>query len=100
LTAAIQSRKPEVVLFGGSDIARDLAPRVAQRLATGLIGGATQIRPEADERVVVGIVPLFEGRLLGEFACPEKRPQMIALAEGAGRIAAEDVSRQGQIERL
>jgi len=100
LTSAIQSHKPEVVLLGGSDIARDLAPRVAQRLLTGLIAGAREIRPEADERIVVGIVPLFEGRLWGEFACPEKRPQMIYLAEGAGRIAAEDASRQGEIERL
>jgi electron transfer flavoprotein alpha subunit len=100
MTSAIQSRKPEVVLFGGSDIARELAPRIAQRLSTGLIAGAQRIRAEADERLVVGIVALFGGRLLGEFACPEKRPQIISFAEGVGRIPSEDASRQGEIETL
>lgn len=100
VASVVQSRSPEVLLFGGSDTGRDVAPRVAQRLGTGLIGGARQVRAEADERLVVGIVPLFGGRLLGEFACPEKRPQMILLADGAGRIPSEDASRQGEIERL
>jgi len=100
LTAVIQSRKPEVVILAASDVARDIGPRVAQRLHTGLIAGAQEVRPEADERLLVGIVPLYGGRLLGEFACPDKRPQMICLAEGAGRIPSADASRQGEIERL
>ena len=100
IASAVQARSPEVLLFGGSDSARDVAPRVAQRLGTGLIGGARQVRAEADERLVVGVVPLFGGRLLGEFACPAKRPQAILLADGAGRIPSEDASRQGEIERL
>jgi electron transfer flavoprotein alpha subunit len=100
IASAVEARKPEVALFGGSDVARDVAPRVAQQLATGLIAGAGQVRAEADERVVVGTVALFGGRLLGEFACPDKRPQMILLADGAGRIPSEDASRQGEVERL
>jgi electron transfer flavoprotein alpha subunit len=100
LSSAIESRKPEVVLLGGSDISKDLAPRVAQRLDTGLIAGARHVRPEADERVVVGVVALYGGKLLGDFACPQKRPQMISLAEGAGRMPSEDRSRQGEIENL
>lgn len=100
VAAAVQARKPEALLFGGSDIARDLAPRVAQRLVTGLIAGARQVRPEADERLVIGLVPLFGGGLVGEFACPDKRPQLISLAEGAGRIPTEDPSRRGEIETL
>jgi len=100
LASAIESRKPEVVLLGGSDISKDLAPRVAQRLDTGLIAGARQVRAEADERLVVGVVPLYGGKLLGDFACPQKRPQVISLAEGAGRMPSEDRSRQGEVERL
>ena len=98
--SAIQSHKPEVVLFGGSDITREMAPWIAQRLSTGLIAGAQRIRAEADERLVVGTVALFGGRLFGEFACPEKRPQIISFAEGAGHIPSEDTSRQGEIETL
>lgn len=100
VVAAVETRKPEVLLMGAGDVARDLAPRVAQRCGTGLIAGAQQVRAEADERLVVGVVPLYGARLLGEFACPEKRPQMISLAEGAGRVPSEDASREGEVERL
>ena len=36
LTDAINEYKPEIVLFGATHIGRDLAPRVAARLNTGL----------------------------------------------------------------
>ena len=100
MASAVEQRKAEVVVLGGSDIACDIGPRVAQRLDTGLIAGVRQARAEADERLVVAIVPLYGGRLLGEFAIPAKRPQMICLAEGAGRMPTEDGSREGEIERL
>ena len=36
ITDAINAYKPEIVLFGATHIGRDLAPRVAARLNTGL----------------------------------------------------------------
>jgi len=100
LVSAVQTRRPEVVLLAGTDITRDLAPRAAQCLDTGLIGGAQELRAEADERLVVGIVPLYGGRLLGEFACPVRRPQFIALAEKVGRVPSEDRWRTGEVVHL
>lgn len=100
LLSAVEGRRPEVVVLGGTDAARELAPWVAERLDTGLIAGAVSLRPEADERLVVGIVPMYEGRLLGEYACPERRPQMICLAADGGRLPAEERGREGEIIAL
>ena len=100
VAAAIQARKPEVVLWGGSDLAYDLAPRVAQRLETGLICNVAQVRTEAEDRLAVGIVPMYGGKLVGEYYCPQRRPQMLCLGAGVGRAPSADRSRQGEIERL
>ncbi|MDR0357808.1 MAG: 4Fe-4S binding protein, partial [Clostridiales Family XIII bacterium] len=42
-TDAIREYKPEIVLFGATHIGRDLAPRVAARLNTGLTADCTRL---------------------------------------------------------
>ena len=43
ITDAINQYKPEIVLFGATHIGRDLAPRVAARLNTGLTADCTRL---------------------------------------------------------
>ena len=43
ITEAIQEYKPEIVLFGATHIGRDLAPRIAARLDTGLTADCTRL---------------------------------------------------------
>ncbi|MDE8735207.1 electron transfer flavoprotein subunit alpha, partial [Eubacteriales bacterium DFI.9.88] len=43
ITQAIEERKPEIVLFGATHIGRDLAPRIAARLDTGLTADCTRL---------------------------------------------------------
>ena len=40
---AVEELKPEVLLFGASNIGRDLAPRCAARLHTGLCADCTHL---------------------------------------------------------
>lgn len=43
MTEAIEEYKPEIVLFGATHIGRDLAPRIAARLNTGLTADCTRL---------------------------------------------------------
>ena len=43
IVEAILEHKPEIVLFGATHIGRDLAPRVAARLNTGLTADCTRL---------------------------------------------------------
>ena len=43
ITDAIHQYKPEIVLFGATHIGRDLAPRIAARLNTGLTADCTRL---------------------------------------------------------
>ena len=46
---AIEERKPEVVLFGATNIGRDLGPRCAARLHTGLCADCTHLDVDMDK---------------------------------------------------
>lgn len=49
ITEAVKEYKPEVLLFGASNIGRDLAPRCAARLHTGLCADCTHLDIDMDK---------------------------------------------------
>ena len=71
----VMQYKPSAVLVGGTPAGRQLAPRVAARLRTGLTADCTalDIRQNTD---LVQIRPAFGGNIMAEIITPDHRPQM------------------------
>jgi len=79
LTEIIKTHKPDTVLMAATVIGRDLAPRVAARVNTGLTADATQIEVDTaspDAGMLLVTRPAFGGNLFGTIVCPKTRPQM------------------------
>ena len=74
--------KPDTVLFGATGNGRDLAPRVASRLKTGLTADCTELSISADTGNVQWTRPAFGGNLMAVIECPETRPQMGTVRPG------------------
>lgn len=72
---------PDSLLIGASVIGRDIAPRIAARLNTGLTADATLIEvDEAPESTLLLVTrPAFGGNLFGTIVCPNTRPQMATI---------------------
>src|SRR3712207_4297070 len=94
----VMDKKPEVVLIGASNIGRDLAPRCAARLHTGLTADCTHL--DIDMKNYVDFIersstldlskmtfkmedinlkmtrPAFGGHLMATIICPRFRPCM------------------------
>lgn len=81
--------RPNSILIGASDNGRDLAPRIAARLKTGLTADCIDIRP-GDEKVTRFICPAFGGNLLATIICPQRRPQMATVRAGVFRQPEEN----------
>jgi electron transfer flavoprotein alpha subunit len=101
---AIKEKKPEIVLFGATHIGRDLAPRVAARLNTGLTADCTRLDvkvssyidyaqknttldtsdldPNSDDKGLKQTRPAFGGNLMATIVCPRTRPQMATVRPG------------------
>jgi len=100
LADLVKARRPEILLLPASPWGNDLAPRLAQRLNTGLISHCVQLSLDMAERQLLGTFPMLGGEYFHTFACPEARPQMATLQPGAFRPAYEDPYRSGEIEKV
>ena len=101
----VMDKKPEILLIAATNIGRDLGPRCAARLHTGLTADCTHLDvdvdkyiaflkenstlPEAqyasinkDDRNLKMTRPAFGGHLMATIICPRFRPQMATVRPG------------------
>ncbi|MGQ9682635.1 MAG: FAD-binding protein [Anaerolineae bacterium] len=100
LADLIRERRPEIVLFGATAIGRDLAPRISQRLHTGLTADCTALEIDENERLLLQTRPAFGGNVMATIACPVHRPQMATVRPGVMVARPPDPSRQGSMQRV
>lgn len=95
----ISEKRPEIVLLGATDIGEDLAPRLAQRLETGLLPDCSKLEVDQAERVLLGTRPTYDGELMVTNVCPETRPQIATVRPGVIEPFPPNEGRTGQVER-
>ncbi len=108
----VNEYKPEVLLMGATNIGRDLGPRCAARLHTGLTADATHLDVDTKEyieflrnastidvetvkldeadRNLKMTRPAFGGHMMATIICPRFRPQMSTVRPGVMKRAAFD----------
>ncbi|OFW62235.1 MAG: hypothetical protein A2Y74_01145, partial [Actinobacteria bacterium RBG_13_63_9] len=96
LADLIGRQRPSIVLWGASDQGRDLAPRVAARLGTGLASNCTGVDLN-DDNLLVMTRPVYGGKASCDVVCPEARPQMATLQAGAAPTRRPEAGREGQV---
>lgn len=94
----IQKRKPEILLIGATMIGRDLGPRLAARLNTGLTADCTHLGIDAENRNLLQTRPAFGGNLMATIACPSARPQMATVRPGVMNMPEFNKDNKGTIE--
>ncbi len=99
-TAAIHqlicAYQPELVLFGATHIGRDLAPRIAARLNTGLTADCTALDIDPETKNLLQTRPAFGGNLMATIISPNHRPQMSTVRQGVMDKATYNPSRIAQ----
>lgn len=116
----IKTYDPNIVLFGASSIGRDLAPRVAARIHTGLTADCTRLDVDmqkykeylktaaslpadrlesldsADHSLKM-TRPAFGGNVMATIVCRNYRPQMATVRPGVMEMPARIPGRGGEI---
>jgi len=100
LTAVIKKHDPLIVLFGATSIGRDLAPRVAARIHTGLTADCTGLAIDPETKLLHMTRPAFGGNLMATIVCSEHRPQMATVRPGVMKMAAYDSGKTGEIIKM
>ncbi len=90
-------KKPEIFIFGATHMGRDLAPRLAQRIQTGLTADCTELTVDETERHLLQTRPAFGGNIMATITCKNHRPQMATVRPGVFREPEKDLSREGNV---
>ena len=120
----VEEIKPEILLFGASNIGRDLAPRCAARLHTGLCADCTHLDVDLDGYVnflrtgssldvdsmsfesklfdvnknLKMTRPAFGGHLMATIVCPRFRPAMATVRPGVMKKRVYDEALANKVE--
>ena len=110
---------PEIFLFGATNTGRDVAPRVAARLNTGLTADCTRLDIDVQSYIdylehntnldinaqiesidninLKQTRPAFGGNLMATILCPNTRPQMSTIRPGVMQKPMPDTFRKGEV---
>lgn len=97
LEEVIRSENPEILLLGATQLGRELGPRLAARLKTGLTADCTQLEIDKENKLLLMTRPAFGGNLMATIICPNHRPQMATVRPGVFPMPQADAKRKGQI---
>ncbi len=97
---AVNEIKPEIILIGATHIGRDLAPRLASRLDTGLTADCTQLEIDEEDGKIMQTRPAFGGNIMATIICPDNRPQMSTVRPGVMDKAVKDESKKAELVKL
>ena len=124
VTAVIDKYDPNIVLFGATSIGRDLAPRVAARVHTGLTADCTHLDVDMnkyfeflkatstadtesierklglDDKTLKMTRPAFGGNVMATIRCADYRPQMATVRPGVMKKIAPAAGRQGTVDEF
>ncbi len=91
-----QKYDPASIMFGATDDGRDLAPRVAARLHTGLCADCTAL-DVTDDKLVAWTRPALGGNICATIICDVNRPQMGTVRPKVFKPAELDNTRTGEV---
>ena len=100
ISEAIDELKPEIFLLGATHIGRDLAPRIASRVNTGLTADCTKLEIDPEDKKLKQTRPAFGGNIMATIICPNHRPQMSTVRPGVMKKALKEEARKGIVSKL
>lgn len=86
ITTLVEKYGPTSMLIGATNNGRDLGPRLACRLKTGLTADCTNLDIDEETGNVAWTRPAFGGNLMATIMCPENRPQMGTVRPGVFKM--------------
>lgn len=82
LCALITKYRPDAVMVSATRNGKDLAPRLARRLATGITANCCELSVESDSDLISWNMPA-PGGIMATILCSDTRPQMGTICPGA-----------------
>ena len=105
LVELIKKYRPQIVLFVATHVGRDLAPRVASAVQSGLtadctdleISDVTEKNGTVHPNLLLQVRPAFGGNIVATIVNYDQWPQMATVREGVMPLGKADPGRKGNV---
>ena len=106
LADLVSRERPEIILFPATSTGRDLAPRLAARLETGLTADCTGLdigdytdpfTRRSYRNILYQMRPAFGGDVIATIVTPDRRPQMATVRPGVFEPPIANPGREGEV---
>lgn len=93
----INKYKPSTILIGATNNGRDLGPRIACRIGTGLTADCTNLGIDEETGNIAWTRPAFGGNIMATIICPLHRPQIGTVRPNVFKKLEKNTERRGRI---
>lgn len=88
---------PFIILFGQTDMGRDIAPRLGARLQASVCLDCIELAIDTDTKSLLQTKPVYGGNAVAVWASLLHKPQVVAMRQRAAVPAEANPSRKGNI---
>lgn len=99
LTNLLKEHQPSIFLCGATVMGKDLSPRMATRLQTGLATDCTGLTV-GDNGLLVAKRPVYAGKAYIEVTCPISRPQMASVRPNVLEMIPPAAGKKGETIKI
>ncbi len=99
LANLLKEHQPSIFLCGATVAGKDLSPRVAARLQTGLATDCTGLSI-GDNGLLVAKRPVYAGKAYVEVTCPVSRPQMASVRPNVLEVIPPTAGKKGETVKV
>ncbi|MBI4619325.1 MAG: electron transfer flavoprotein subunit alpha/FixB family protein [Desulfobacterales bacterium] len=95
----IKANEPSIVLYGATVLGKDLSPRVAARVESGLATDCTGIGLD-DSGKFTATRPMFAGKAYADISFSDSKPNMASIRPNALPVSPPDESRKAEVIKV
>jgi electron transfer flavoprotein alpha subunit len=92
---AVKEGQPGVLLGGATTLGKDLLPRIAARLETGLASDCIDLKVEGGK--LIAVRPMYAGKCIVDTEIPEARPQIISVRPNVLAVGAPVEGKKAEV---
>ena len=97
ITEACKQIAPSIIIFGHTEMGREVAPRVASRLRTTVTMDCTELSIDPETKRLLQSKPVYGGNAVAIWVSDSHDPQIVTLRPRAVMPAEPDGSRKGEM---
>jgi len=100
LNQVCERTSPRIILFSQTDLGRDVAPRLAEKLGASICVDCVDLAYDQVSKELIQTKPVYGGNAFAKWASADQRPHVVTMRPRSENPAEPDPSKKGAIESI